>query len=112
STAKPLCFKPFTTNEAIFLSSSTTRIRIELNIDQKRPSGRGLSLARGLQSAATRKLGMSSGWVGLLEIFGSCWRTSVRSNPQTWYTLRMGCVAGEYCELLAHFSPQQPANLV
>src|SRR5213078_2638072 len=28
STAKPLCFNPFTTNEAIFLSSSTTSTRI------------------------------------------------------------------------------------
>ena len=29
STAKPLCFRPLTTKEAIFLSSSTTRIRME-----------------------------------------------------------------------------------
>src|SRR5688572_18532818 len=46
STAKPLCFNPFTTNEAIFLSSSTTSTRIEFRapmeaefVAEDKPSG-------------------------------------------------------------------------
>src|SRR6266404_942242 len=42
STAKPLCLRPFTMNEAIFWSSSTTRMRMDWNIEEELASGKEL----------------------------------------------------------------------